>query len=1379
MSYESRIAEYKAFVKKDAPEQAVWNIYRYDFDSHIAFFDKYADRIKKERSGLVGEVFEKMVKIWFAVTHKKLSLVSKDGFEKTSVKYFLNPSYRGQVDFLFEDEFRLFDGSGKSGYISSKETISFSDSDIANEWFQSMEAIDRAKNAGKKIVGVFATASFVNLENVIKSLKKCFDEYIIICTSDDACSKYADNKFYLNQVADGFMHIYTMRTLYGQSQEVFEHYKYNACAMFNALSSDNIEDVFELYQTQKVLSKKIVDKFINGAKEVCLTAPVRSGKSSISADVVRTIYAEDFRGKVVGFETFHPDSIFKIMEDFGKVIGYENVNIIRINGETMKKVSDLNLKKDKLNIVFFSAQYTVYSDEVKALAFELATIMNFLIFDEAHKGYGSDRQLMFRSYMKNVEYILAMTATPETFSLEGMERVEFTIIDMIQSVINGCSNYAKHPVRVMVINDVFDEDGKSITINKVSEIASNYQDVKSYFINVMMSAKNGHDVRNFKKNLRSIKGITGSPDYLLNTKNFYHPRNLLCVCNNKKELESIYNILMEARKKKDITNVFFDYSTSDSSASGTPYKDVVERMNKFFEKRDDNFRIFFVVRQALVGTTIKNLEGVIMFCDTESYVFYEQATGRCALPVCVDGEDIHFTFVYDPLKERTIEVSESMIHYLTKNSDSSKHNAITKFVRSTMMNLVHQQVVDIDMERFEKTFYKDVLVNSMNVERILKNGYTRFIPASGAFNELMDNDPRVDVNLLLKIFQYSGNNSKFARHYINNGIFEKNNIPRNDVKSEESKKEHKERAYHSAILNMLFGTFIIRSVFAILSLSKKELEEVGDIRVLSEKELFANLNEVFNRPYKDGTFFEYIYDYPVFNKEYFKSFMDFVDFFCNEDETKRFYDINILHEEMCNVIKTVAYGNRMEIQNIVMSGNAVAQFGEVFTPIEFIENNIIPRMINYFGEEWFAKKNLKIADIACGSGNFFVALKPVLMKYQRKHFSSDEECERHILLNIFYGNDIQKCNIALTEKSVDPNGLVPNNPHFTCSDTLSKSFDFWGNTYFDLIIGNPPYQKPKNNVDNNRSSNIYYKFVELAKKHSKVTIQIIMSKWMVEESKNSDELMDMLFNSSMVELHDYYNSKSVFPNFTNLDNGCCWFIYDKNYDGVSTVFTHLDNNITERVVDFNREIFYRHPMVGSILDKVKDKCSITLREYVSSRDPFYLNKNSNGKSFKDVIEEKTTEYNIPIFITPKNSNRPKWMFAHKDIIIHNNEEYFSLKKVFFMKNTEAIDKGANNRVHNGARIADANTLLGDGTVLVTKKFTSDDEINNFIEYVNSKFARFLLAMGKRGMNTSGVSWRFVPDMVDYSVEWNDEKLYAFFELKKEEIDAIESFVKTF
>jgi hypothetical protein len=979
--------------------------------------------------------------------------------------------------------------------------------------------------------------------------------------------------------------------------------------------------------------------------------------------------------------------------------------------------------------------------------------------------------------MKNVEYILAMTATPETFSLEGMERVEFTIIDMIQSVINGYSNYAKHPIRVRVGNDVFDEDGKSITINKVSEIASNYQDVMSYFINVMMSAKNGHDVRNFKKNLRSINGITGSPDYLLNTKDVYHPRNLLCVCNNKNELESVYNILMEARKKKDITNVFFDYSTSDSSASGTPYKDVVERMNKFFEKRDDNFRIFFVVRQALVGTTIKNLEGVIMFCDTESYVFYEQSSGRCALPVCIDGEDIHFTFVYDPLKERNIEISESMIRYLIKNSDSSKHNAITRFVRSTMMNLVHQQVVDIDIERFEKTFYKDVLVNSMNVERIMKSGYTRFIPTSGKFNELMSNDPRVDVNLLLKIFEYSGKNNKFARHYINNGIFEKNIIHRDDVKSEESKKEHEERAYHSAILNMLLGTFIIRSIFAILSLSKKELEEVGDISSLSERELFDNLNKVFNRPYKDGTFFEYIYDYPVFNKEHFKSFMDFVEFFCNEDETKRFYDINILHEEMCNVIKTVAYGNRMEIQNIVMSGNAVAQFGEVFTPIEFIEKNIIPRMIDYFGEEWFSKKNLKIADIACGSGNFFVALKPVLMKYQRKHFSTDEECERHIIQNIFYGNEIQKCNIALTEKSVDPNGLVPNNPHFTCSDTLSKSFDFWGDTYFDLIIGNPPYQKPKKNVDNNKSSNIYYKFVELAKKHSKVVIQIIMSKWMIEESKDAEDIKKGIFNSSLVEFHDFYNSRRVFPTFTPLACGCCWFMYDKEYDGETNVFTYVNDTVVNRVVDFNREDFFRHPNMKSLMKKISSKCDTMISESITSRDPFGLCKNSNGDTFRDVVDVKTEEYSIPIWMTPKGEKRPRWMFAPKNVTIHKNNDYVDVKKVFFSFGDTVLDDEKNNRVIGSPKIAEPGTLLGNTLVLVTKKFQSDEHIDNFVNYANGKFVRFFLAMGKKSANNSNKSWRFVPDMLDYSIEWTDKKLYEYFELTEEEINAIESFVK--
>ena len=1363
MSYESRIAEYKEFVKKDAPEQAVWNIYRYDFASHIAFFDKYADRIKKERSGLVGEVFEKMVKIWFTVTKKKLHIVSKDGFTKNSVKYFLNPSYSGQVDFLFEDESCLYNGSGKSGYISPKETISFSDSDIANEWFQSMEAIERAKNAGKKIVGVFATATFVNLENVIKSLKKCFDEYIIICTSNDAGSKYEVNNFYLNQIADGFMHIHTMRTLYGQSQEVFEHYKYNAGVMFNALSSDNIEDVFELYQTQKVLSKKIVDKFINGAKEVCLTAPVRSGKTPISADVVRTIYAGNFRGKVVGFETFHPDSIFKIMEDFGKVFGYENVNIIRINGETMKKVSDLNLKNDKLNIVFFSAQYTVYSDEVKALAFELATIMNFLIFDEAHKGYGSDRQLMFRSYMKNVEYILAMTATPETFSLEGIERVEFTIIDMIQSVINGRSNYAKHPIRVRVCNDVFDEDGKSITINKVSEIASNYQDVVSYFLNVMMSAKNGHDVRKFKKNLRSIKGVTGSPDYLLNTKDFYHPRNLLCVCNNKKELESIYNILMEARKKKDITNVFFDYSTSDSSASGTPYKDVVERMNKFFEKRDDNFRIFFVVKQGLVGTTIKNLEGVIMFCDTESYVFYEQASGRCALPVCVDGEDIHFTFVYDPLKERTIEISESMIRYLTKNSDSSKHNAITRFVRSTMMNLVHQQVVDIDIERFEKTFYKDVLVNSMNVERILKNGYTRFIPASGTFNELMDNDPRVNIELLLKIFQYSGNNNKFARHYINNGIFEKNIIPRYDEKNEEIKKEHEKRAYRSAVLNMLLGTFIIRSVFAVLSLSKKELEEIGDINSLTAKELFANLNDVFNSPYKDSTFFEYIYDYPVFNKEYFKSFMDFVDFFCNEDETKRFYDINILHEEIRNVIKTVAYGNRMEIQNIVMSGNAVAQFGEVFTPIDFIEKNIIPRMIEYFGEDWFSKKSLKIADIACGSGNFFVALKPVLMKYQRKHFSTDEECERHINKNIFYGNDIQKCNIALTEKSVDPNGLVPNNPHFTCSDTLSKDFDFWGNTHFDLIIGNPPYQKYNSNGKG--AKKIYKDFVTFGCGHSDVTIQIIKGDWINDTKTN--KFKQFMTNGHLVELHNYDNSQLIFPTFSKIGGGCCWFIFDNAYKGTCLFRNYTSStDYYESTIDFkNKSIrVFKNKFDESICKKVI--CSDSFTNHLSSTNVFGIS--DDEKSHNDLITSKqNSDKDIPI----KTINGIEYI----------HPSYIKKNKHLINANKVCVGKASNfnaKSVIPKAFSVNVGIACSYSYLVVTDADMSREEVQNCVEYLRLRPVRQLIKQMKKSQNIPRDVYCLVP-WQDFKTPWTEERFYETYGYTQEEIDYVNSEVNLY
>ena len=279
---------------------------------------------------------------------------------------------------------------------------------------------------------------------------------------------------------------------------------------------------------------------------------------------------------------------------------------------------------------------------------------------------------------------------------------------------------------------------------------------------------------------------------------------------------------------------------------------------------------------------------------------------------------------------------------------------------------------------------------------------------------------------------------------------------------------------------------------------------------------------------------------------------------------------------------------------------------------------------------------------------------------------------------------------------------------------------------------------------------------------------------MIDEAKTAKTFREKIFNSSLAEFHDYYNSRSVFPNFKPLPGGCCWFIYDKHYDGETKCFTHVLNKVIERTINMNTTDFVRFHLMESMYSKIQEKCSASLMDSISSMDPFLLKR--NNKKFVDVSEVKTDEYNTP-FIYVKDKKSKRMLCYVKEGIANNNHEYVNVKKVYFNSTGGAVDKETDNAVCTMCEIADAGTLVSDTFIIVLKTFSDDKHLENLKNYINGKFARFFLAMGKPSIHDTKRCWKYVPDMLDYSIEWSDEKLYEYFELSNEEVEAIENFVK--
>ena len=78
--------------------------------------------------------------------------------------------------------------------------------------------------------------------------------------------------------------------------------------------------------------------------------------------------------------------------------------------------------------------------------------------------------------------------------------------------------------------------------------------------------------------------------------------------------------------------------------------------------------------------------------------------------------------------------------------------------------------------------------------------------------------------------------------------------------------------------------------------------------------------------------------------------------------------------------------------------------------------------------------------------------------------------------------------------------------------------------------------------------------------------------------------------------------------------------------------------------------------------------------------------------------------------------------------------------------------------------------------LVVGAFESENEADNLITYLNTKFARFLIMQMLASMNMSKSSYSFVP-VQDWKKAWSDEELYCKYGLTDDEIAFIEDVIR--
>ena len=154
------------------------------------------------------------------------------------------------------------------------------------------------------------------------------------------------------------------------------------------------------------------------------------------------------------------------------------------------------------------------------------------------------------------------------------------------------------------------------------------------------------------------------------------------------------------------------------------------------------------------------------------------------------------------------------------------------------------------------------------------------------------------------------------------------------------------------------------------------------------------------------------------------------------------------------------------------------KFGEVFTPL-----SLISEMLDHLPNEVWSNPNLKWIDPANGMGNFPIAVYLRLMEGLKEQIPNEKERKRHIIEEQLYMIELNKKNCFIAKQVFDIKDEYHTN---ICNgNTLEISTeDEFKVEKFDIIMGNPPYQKEnKKSTKARGGKGLYLDFVEWAYEH--------------------------------------------------------------------------------------------------------------------------------------------------------------------------------------------------------------------------------------------------------------------------------------------------------
>ncbi len=363
------------------------------------------------------------------------------------------------------------------------------------------------------------------------------------------------------------------------------------------------------------------------------------------------------------------------------------------------------------------------------------------------------------------------------------------------------------------------------------------------------------------------------------------------------------------------------------------------------------------------------------------------------------------------------------------------------------------------------------------------------------------------------------------------------------------------------------------------------------------------------------------------------------------------------------------------------------------------------------------------------------------MEGLKNKIPNEVERKKHIIEKQIYMGELNKKNCSMIRQIFNINNEYKLNLHE--GDTLNvKLNEVFGKTKFDIVIGNPPYNKELKTKQGSASA-LYNKFIEYYVNKCNLLSFIIPSRWFAG-GKGLNKFRHMMINrTDILYITHYDDACKIFGNLVEIKGGVNYFLIDVEYNGL------CDYN-GSKIKLSNYDVIIDSKYYG-IVNKII-ACESLSKIFIGQS---YSGVNSNDKRLVD----KKTDTTLLCYVSQQKGFIK---YIEKDKITKNRN--FNKWKIITARSAYEANSGFGNIF-----IGKPDEICNQSYVIF--ETNSENEAKSLLSYVKCKLPNLLLSLRKSSQDISYSTCKWIP-LPPLDKEWSDEEVYKYFNLSEDDIKII-------